>query len=140
MESSFLNNFFDDETKVSIEGLLDEKKKDRESIDSFVKCFYNKALVIDGKLQSAEIDEFIYHESLVHPALLRHQDPKTTFIMGGGEGSTAREILRHNTVEKLSCVILMRIVPSEPTDLWFFDMMSIGGKLRAGFGVEVPFI
>ena len=31
-----------------------------------------QALVIDGKLQSAEIDEFIYHESLVHPALLHH--------------------------------------------------------------------
>ncbi|KAG9456435.1 hypothetical protein H6P81_000943 [Aristolochia fimbriata] len=62
---------------------------------------FGKALVIDGKLQSAEIDEFIYHESLVHPALLHHNDPRTIFIMGGGEGSTAREILRHKTVEKV---------------------------------------
>jgi len=62
---------------------------------------FGKTLIIDGKLQSAEIDEFIYHESLVHPALLHHQNPKTMFIMGGGEGSTAREILRHNTVEKV---------------------------------------
>lgn len=37
-----------------------------------------QALVIDGKLQSAEIDEFIYHESLVHPALLHH--PKYDFF------------------------------------------------------------
>ncbi|KAJ8766247.1 hypothetical protein K2173_022306 [Erythroxylum novogranatense] len=62
---------------------------------------FGKALIIDGKLQSAEIDEFIYHECLVHPALLHHPDPKTVFIMGGGEGSTAREILRHKTVEKV---------------------------------------
>ncbi|CAA2975673.1 thermospermine synthase ACAULIS5-like [Olea europaea subsp. europaea] len=62
---------------------------------------FGKALVIDGKLQSAEIDEFIYHESLVHPALLNHLNPKTIFIMGGGEGSTAREILRHRPVEKV---------------------------------------
>lgn len=62
---------------------------------------FGKALVIDGKLQSAEIDEFIYHESLVHPALLHHPNPKSIFIMGGGEGSTAREILRHQTVEKV---------------------------------------
>ncbi|KAM7488613.1 hypothetical protein LguiB_026097 [Lonicera macranthoides] len=62
---------------------------------------FGKALVIDGKLQSAEIDEFIYHESLVHPALLHHPNPKSIFIMGGGEGSTARELLRHNTVEKV---------------------------------------
>lgn len=62
---------------------------------------FGKALVIDGKLQSAETDEFIYHESLVHPALLHHQNPRTIFIMGGGEGSTAREILRHKTAEKV---------------------------------------
>ncbi|KAL3648953.1 amp-CoA ligase [Castilleja foliolosa] len=62
---------------------------------------FGKALIIDGKLQSAEIDEFIYHESLVHPALLNHPNPKTIFIMGGGEGSTAREILRHWAVEKV---------------------------------------
>ncbi|XP_047334641.1 thermospermine synthase ACAULIS5-like [Impatiens glandulifera] len=62
---------------------------------------FGKALVIDGKLQSAESDEFIYHESLVHPALLYHSNPKIIFIMGGGEGSTARELLRHNTVEKV---------------------------------------
>ncbi|KAK1380026.1 thermospermine synthase ACAULIS5-like [Heracleum sosnowskyi] len=62
---------------------------------------FGKALVIDGKLQSAEIDEFIYHESLVHPALLHHQNPTEVFIMGGGEGSTARELLRHKTIEKV---------------------------------------
>ncbi|CAL9772916.1 unnamed protein product, partial [Musa acuminata subsp. burmannicoides] len=62
---------------------------------------FGKALVLDGKLQSAEMDEFIYHESLVHPALLHHQNPKHIFIMGGGEGSTAREILRHRTVERV---------------------------------------
>ncbi|RZC48872.1 hypothetical protein C5167_017295 [Papaver somniferum] len=62
---------------------------------------FGKALVIDGKLQSAEIDEFIYHESLVHPPLLQHSNPKTIFIMGGGEGSTAREILRHKNVGKV---------------------------------------
>ncbi|PWA73253.1 polyamine aminopropyltransferase [Artemisia annua] len=62
---------------------------------------FGKALVIDGKLQSAEIDEFIYHESLVHPPLLHHSNPKTIFIMGGGEGSTARELLRHKSVTKV---------------------------------------
>ncbi|KAJ7955961.1 Thermospermine synthase [Quillaja saponaria] len=55
---------------------------------------FGKVLIIDGKLQSAERDEFIYHESLVHPALLIHDNPKSLFIMGGGEGSTAREALR----------------------------------------------
>lgn len=61
---------------------------------------FGKALVIDGKLQSAEVDEFIYHELLVHPALVCHPNLKSVFIMGGGEGSTAREVLRHKNVKK----------------------------------------
>jgi thermospermine synthase len=40
-------------------------------------------LLLDGKVQSAEADERVYHECLVHPALLHHPNPKTVFIMGG---------------------------------------------------------
>ncbi|KAL3655764.1 amp-CoA ligase [Castilleja foliolosa] len=62
---------------------------------------FGKVLVIDGKMQSAEADEFIYHECLIHPALLCHPNPKMVFIMGGGEGSAAREALRHKSIEKV---------------------------------------
>ncbi|GAY37487.1 Thermospermine synthase ACAULIS5 [Citrus sinensis] len=62
---------------------------------------FGKVLVIDGKMQSAEVDEFIYHECLIHPPLLCHQNPKTVFIMGGGEGSAAREALKHKSLEKV---------------------------------------
>ncbi|XP_027081244.1 thermospermine synthase ACAULIS5 [Coffea arabica] len=62
---------------------------------------FGKVLVIDGKMQSAEVDEFIYHECLIHPALLCHPNPKTVFIMGGGEGSAAREALRHKSIDKV---------------------------------------
>ncbi|KAH9536983.1 hypothetical protein CY35_16G028200 [Sphagnum magellanicum] len=62
---------------------------------------FGKVLLLDGKLQSAELDEFVYHESIVHPALLYHSNPKSVFIMGGGEGSTAREALKHSSVKKV---------------------------------------
>ncbi|XP_072980860.1 thermospermine synthase ACAULIS5 [Typha angustifolia] len=62
---------------------------------------FGKALVIDGKMQSSELDEFIYHESLIHPALLFHPNPRTVFIMGGGEGSAAREVLKHTTIQRV---------------------------------------
>ena len=61
---------------------------------------YGRMLVLDGKTQSAESDEFIYHEALVHPALLTHPNPQRVFIAGGGEGATLREVLAHNTVTK----------------------------------------
>lgn len=57
-------------------------------------------LVLDGKIQSGEKDEYIYHESLVHPAMIAHPHPRNVFIAGGGEGATLREVLMYKTVKK----------------------------------------
>jgi spermidine synthase len=57
-------------------------------------------LILDGKVQSAEVDEQVYHELLVHPALTVHPEPRRVLILGGGEGATLREALRHPTVER----------------------------------------
>lgn len=57
-------------------------------------------LVLDGKIQSGEKDEFIYHESLVHPAVIAHANPEKVFIAGGGEGATLRDTLLHKSVKK----------------------------------------
>jgi len=66
---------------------------------------FGRSLVIDGLLQSCRVDEFVYHECLVHPAMLLHPTgAKSVYIGGGGEGSTAREVLRHKSVE--SCVMV----------------------------------
>ena len=62
---------------------------------------YGKALVLDGKWQSCTGDEFLYHEPLVHPAMLLHGAPRRVLILGGGEGATAREVLRWKTVERV---------------------------------------
>ena len=62
---------------------------------------YGKALVLDGKWQSCTGDEFLYHEPLVHPAMIFHGGPRKVLILGGGEGATAREVLRWKSVEKV---------------------------------------
>lgn len=61
---------------------------------------YGKILVLDGDMQSSQFDEFIYHESMVHPPMISHPNPKKVLILGGGEGATLREVLRHKTVER----------------------------------------
>ncbi len=58
------------------------------------------SLVLDGKIQSSEVDEHIYHEALVHPAMLAHPRPEAVFIAGGGEGAALREVLSHKTVKR----------------------------------------
>jgi spermidine synthase len=65
---------------------------------------FGRCLVLDGKTQSTESDEFMYHEALVHPALMAHPNPKKVFIAGGGEGATLRETLRHVLVDSVTMV------------------------------------
>lgn len=55
---------------------------------------YGRMLFLDGELQSAEADEHIYHESLVHPVMASVAEPKRVLVVGGGEGATVREVLR----------------------------------------------
>ena len=62
---------------------------------------FGRSLVLDGKTQSTERDEFVYHEALVHPAMSAHPGPHTVFIGGGGEGGTLREALSHRSVERV---------------------------------------
>jgi spermidine synthase len=71
-----------------------------QSIDIVNTGSFGVCLVLDGKIQSSEADEFIYHEALVHPAMLTHPRPERVFIAGGGEGATLREVLAHSTVKK----------------------------------------
>jgi len=70
----------------------------------FNSKMHGVCISLDGDIQSCESDEGIYHEALVHPAMLAHPNPKTVLIMGGGEGATAREVLRHKSVEKVVMV------------------------------------
>jgi len=81
-----------------------------EVLDSEV---FGRSLVLDGKTQSTERDEHIYHEALVHPAMLMHPEPRTVFIGGGGEGGTLREVLRHRSVAR----VVMLDLDKEVVDL-----------------------
>ncbi len=65
---------------------------------------YGRILLLDGAVQSSERDEYVYHESLVHPAMIAHGNPKSVLILGGGEGASLREVLKHKTVEKATMV------------------------------------
>ena len=67
---------------------------------------------LDDKTQSTELDEFVYHEALVQPAMIAHPNPRSVFIAGGGEGATAREALRHKSVEHVVMVDLDELVVS----------------------------
>ena len=62
---------------------------------------FGKVLVLDGLIQATEKDEFMYHEMLVHPALISHPKPERVLIIGGGDGGSVREALKHKTVKEV---------------------------------------
>lgn len=59
-----------------------------------------RILYLDDVMQSRRHGLEAYHEALVHPAMMAHPEPKRVAIIGGGEGATLREVLKHNTVVK----------------------------------------
>lgn len=60
-----------------------------------------RTLSLDGAFMLSERDEFIYHECMVHVPALAHAAPRSAFVMGGGDGCTARELLKYTSIERI---------------------------------------
>lgn len=65
---------------------------------------YGRVLMLDGIFQTSERDEHYYHEMLAHPALVTAPEIARVLIVGGGDGGTARQVLRHAEVRELVMV------------------------------------
>jgi spermidine synthase len=96
--------------EMTLKRIIHSTTSEFQQID-VIETYFGKTLVTDGKTQSAEFDEFAYHESLVHPSILGFSHhtgraPKSVFIGGGGELATAREVLKHTGVERVVMVDL----------------------------------
>jgi len=98
--------------QFSFSGMPYAGKSRYQSIQIIDSPAFGRCLVLDGKVQCSESDEFIYHEALVHPAMITHPKPETVFVAGGGEGATLREMLAHKTVKKAVMVDIDKKVPA----------------------------
>jgi len=82
-------------------------KSEHQDIEVVDLDGFGRALILDGEIQSVEADEHIYHECLAHPPLLLcERAPRRVLVLGGGEGATLREVLRHTSVEQAVMVDL----------------------------------
>ena len=96
--------------QMRLKSLGFKKQSDFQHVQIIETDQFGKTLVLDSKTQSAEADEHVYHETLVHPAMLMHPNPKRVYIGGGGELATAREVLRHSSVELCVMVDIDEVV------------------------------
>lgn len=94
----------------ALSDVLYSGKTKYQQVDIIETVPFGRSLVLDGRTQSSEADEFVYHEALVQPGMVMLDNPRSVFIAGGGEGATTREVLAHNTVERVTMVDLDREV------------------------------
>jgi len=85
---------------------------------------YGKLMALDGAIQVTERDEFTYHEMLAHVVLTAHPNPRRVLIVGGGDGGSAREAVKHPTVEEVVLVDIDQEVIKASKQ--FFPSLSVG--------------
>ena len=103
----YLETIFPDMTvMLQVEKVIYSGDTAYQKVEVLESNSFGRSLVLDGKTQSTERDEHIYHEALVHPAMLCHPNPRAVFIGGGGEGATVREVLAHKPVDRVTMLDL----------------------------------
>ncbi len=105
----FIEPFTEDFLRIlKAERVLFQGRTKFQLVHCFKSRIFGKMLFLDGRIQSAQVDEAIFHETLVHPGLIVHPRPEKVLILGGGEGATLREVLRHGCIKRASMVDLDR--------------------------------
>lgn len=92
------------------ENILLDQQGDCQHIQVFETEALGNVLVLDGVVQCTELDEFIYHEMLVHVPMFSVTCPKRVLIIGGGDGGSLREVLKHKDVEHVTICEMDRFV------------------------------
>ncbi len=104
-----------------------------QQIDVLETEEYGRMLLLDGLVMLTSRDEFIYHEMIAHPAAFVHGGARDVLVIGGGDGGTVRELLRHENISKIVlCEIDKGVVD---VSLRFFPEVSSG--LKGSSRVEI---
>lgn len=90
--------------QVRVRETLHREKSRYQDIAVLDTDEFGRVLVLDGIIQTTERDEFFYHEIMAHIPLSAHPDPRRVLVVGGGDGGSVREALKHDNVEEVHLV------------------------------------
>jgi len=96
--------------RYKIKNTLFSGKSEFQSVDVVETEGLGKMLLNDGLVMVTEKDEFVYHDMITHVPMFTHPNPENVLIIGGGDGGTAREVLRHKSVKKCVMVEIDKMV------------------------------
>lgn len=118
---------FQDRTELGykVSSVLHHSVSEFQEVDVVETVALGRMLFLDGMVMTSERDEFIYHEMIAHIPMLAHPNPKNVLVIGGGDGSTIREVLKHPSVER---AVLCEI-DGEVIEVSKKYLPSIAGKL-----------
>ena len=86
---------------MTVKETLFSGQSEFQKIDIFDTESMGRVLTIDGLMMTTERDEYFYHEMIAHIPMINHKNPESVLVIGGGDGGTIREVLKHDTVKKV---------------------------------------
>src|SRR5690625_611837 len=106
------NEFYNKNTglTIGVENLLFSRQSDYQLMELYESNTWWTLLTIDVMIMLSELYEFDYHVMLAHIAMFSHPAQKRVLIIGGGDGVTAREVLRHPFVTRVDMVEIDKMV------------------------------
>jgi spermidine synthase len=120
-------------TGWAVTEVLFSGKSDFQTVDVVETKAYGTMLLLDGLVMLTDSDEFIYHEMISHIPLCLHPNPRRVVVIGGGDGGTVREILKHKDVEEvILCEIDGMVIEQS---IKFFP--KVADCLKSGFDPRV---
>jgi spermidine synthase len=90
------------------EEILCQRRTGYQDLLIFSNPFFGRVLALDGVVQLTERDEHFYHEMLSQVALHAHPRPEDVLVIGGGDGGTVREVVKHKIIKR---VVLVELDP-----------------------------
>jgi len=85
---------------TTIAKILEAKQTKFQKVVIGENNWWGRTMWVDDVLNVTERDEFVYHELMVHVPIFVHPNPKRVLIIGGGDGGSARELLKHKDIEQ----------------------------------------
>jgi len=88
-------------TMIQVEEKLESCQSEYQKIDIYKTTTFGMMMVIDDVIMLTQRDNPAYHEMITHVPMITHPNPKKVLIVGGGDGGTLHEVLKHNSVEEV---------------------------------------
>ncbi len=96
---------------MRVEEMLLSARSEWQLIEIFRAEGFGLTMALDGKIQCAVADEFMYHEMICHVPAFAHSSPESALVIGGGDGGCARELARHKSLKRIDiCELDAKVV------------------------------